>query len=229
MIARSRDGNGARTGRGPSGRTEFLVSVVVTVAVLFVSIGCSQPESGVSAGSAAFAGPGDDGGDVAPAASAPLPDSWSLGRSATGAEVAALDIDIMPDGRGLPPGSGDHAAGADVYLANCAACHGMSGEGTPTAGPLVGADPESGFRARTVGHYWPYSTTAFDYIRRAMPWDRPGTLSNDEVYAVVAWILAENGVIERDAVMDATTLAAVEMPSRDRFVPDDRPGGSVVR
>ncbi len=164
-----------------------------------------------------------------PAASERVPESWHLGRAATEADVRAVDIDVMPDGRGLPPGSGDHATGAALYVTSCAPCHGPAGEGTPLAGPLVDRDPESGFRRRTVGHYWPYATTAFDYIRRSMPWDAPGTLSDDEVYALVAWILAENGVIGRADVMDATTLPAVAMPARDRFVPDDRRGGSVVR
>jgi len=184
--------------------------------------GEAQPRSGAGVAAAASA-------PLLPAASEALPDSWHLGRTATTSETAAIDIDVMPDGRGLPPGSGDHGAGAEVYATSCAPCHGPVGEGTPIAGPLIDSDPVSGFRRRTVGHFWPYATTAFDYVRRAMPWDAPGTLTDDQVYAVVAWILAENGVIERTAIMNAETLPQVAMPGRDRFVRDDRVGGPEVR
>lgn len=192
---------------------------------LGAALGCG-PAGSEAQGATANGGAGVD---RQIAATEPVPASWHLGRAATEADVRALDIDVMPDGRGLPPGSGDHAAGAGLYTTSCAPCHGPAGEGTPLAGPLVDPDPEAGFRRRTVGHYWPYATTAFDYIRRSMPWDAPGTLSDDQVYALVAWILAENGVIGQSDVMDATTLPAVVMPASDRFVPDDRPGGPVVR
>ena len=142
----------------------------------------------------------------------------------------------MPDGTGLPEGEGTHAAGAPIYLRHCASCHGRSGEGG-SAAPLVGYAPETAppFGPRyeawrgdgedvpfTVGNYWPYATTLFDYIRRAMPSNTPGTLANDEVYALTAWLLAENGIIEADAVMNATSLPQVEMPARDVFVPQER-------
>ena len=133
-------------------------------------------------------------------------------------------------------GEGTAASGAPIYARECASCHGAAGEGG-IADPLVGYEPEStppfgpryeawrgaGDDVRfTVGNYWPYATTLYDYILRAMPSDAPGTLQPEEVYSLVAWILAENGIIARDAVMDAATLPAVEMPARDIFVPQER-------
>jgi cytochrome c len=180
--------------------------------------------------------------DVHPAPE--LPARFGAGRPATAAEIAAWDIDISPDGRGLPPGSGTAPQGAQVFLAKCAACHGASGEGQvgpPTAGlpaapKLIGRDPREGFPfgqdsklVKTVGNYWPYATTVFDYVRRTMPITAPGSLTNNEVYALVAFLLAQNEIIDRSAVMDQSTLAAVKMPARDRFVPDDRKGGAGFR
>jgi cytochrome c len=161
------------------------------------------------------------------------PQRFAVGRAATAAEIAAIDVDINPKGEGLPPGSGSHAQGALVYAAKCAVCHGPKGEGTaPPNAALVGrthadflfANDKRG--VKTVGNYWPYATTLFDYIRRAMPQTAPGTLSPDETYAVIAWLLAENEVIPRDRVLDAASLPQVKMPARDRFVRDDRTGGA---
>lgn len=202
-----------------------LVVAVALVGAVALSA-CSGEASRSSEGAGVAAEPNEL---LSPASSETVPESWHLGRVATDSEISALDIDIMPDGRGLPPGSGDHAAGAPIYATTCAPCHGPAGEGTPLGAALVDPNPETGFRRRTVGHYWPYSTTAFDYIRRAMPWDSPGTLTNDQVYAVVAWLLAENGVIDRSATMSAQTLPEVDMPGRSRFVRDDRNGGREVR
>src|SRR5690606_26857041 len=135
----------------------------------------------------------------------------------------------MPDGRGLPPGRGTPVQGAEVYTARCAICHGAQGEGTPLGMALVGRNPGDSFRfespdgadrPKTIGNYWPYATTLFDYIRRAMPFDRPGSLSDEEVYAVSAYLLYRNEIIDREAVLDAGTLPRVRMPARDRFVPD---------
>ena len=117
-------------------------------------------------------------------------------------------------------------AGADVYAAKCAPCHGPLGEGGPNDRLVPQPGQEGG---RTIGTWWPYSTTLFDYVRRAMPWDRPGSLSNQEVYAVVAWLLNQNGLVPDNAVMDATSLPQVEMPARSRFVPDDREAYTSVR
>ena len=155
-----------------------------------------------------------------------------IGRAATPAEIRAWDIDANPSGAGLPAGRGTVAEGARVYATQCAACHGARGEGIAPFPKLIGRDPQ-GFTfgrdpklVKTVGNYWPYATTLFDYVNRAMPFTAPGTLTPDQVYGVVAWLLAENGIVPRTAVMDARTLPAVRMPARDRFVKDDRRGGA---
>jgi cytochrome c len=161
-----------------------------------------------------------------PASSARLPDTFGFGRTATLDDIARLDIDVQPDGTGLPPGSGTVAEGARTWERSCRGCHGAEGEGA-TAAPLVGRDPDS--QRVTVGNYWPYATTLYDYINRAMPRPAPGTLTSDQIYGLVAWILAKNEILDEDAVMNAETLPAVVMPARDRFVPDDRRGGPEVR
>lgn len=165
------------------------------------------------------------------------PDAFGLGVAATEEEIRAWDIDVMPDGTGLPPGSGSVTDGANVYRERCAACHGETG----TEGPndrLVGREPREGFpfaespevRAmRTIGNYWPYATTIFDYVNRAMPQNAPGSLTADEVYAVTAFLLYRNEIVAEDAVMNAQTLPAVAMPARDRFVEDNRLGGPAIR
>jgi mono/diheme cytochrome c family protein len=143
----------------------------------------------------------------------------NLGREATPAEVAGWDISIPPDGSGLPPGRGTAAAGAPVYAAKCQSCHGEKGAGQPNdrlvggQGTLAGPTP-----VRTIGSYWPYATTVFDYVRRAMPYQQPQSLTNDEVYAVTAYLLHLNGVIADGDVMDAQTLPQVKMPNRDNFI-----------
>jgi cytochrome c len=153
------------------------------------------------------------------------PGRFGFGTEAGEARVALWDVDVKPDGEGLPPGRGSVAEGERVYMTHCAACHGPTG----TEGPndrLVGTEPWSEWPGSlTVGGYWPYATTLYDYIRRAMPQLTPGILSADQTYAVVAHILHLNGIVEEDAVMDAETLPAVRMPARDRFVADDRTGG----
>lgn len=158
-----------------------------------------------------------------------------IGRAATADEIKKLDIDVMPDGRGLPPGKGTVAEGATIYAAKCASCHGKTGEGA-SAERLVATDSGRSFDfamnaklVKAVGNYWPYATTLYDYTYRAMPFMQPGTLTPDETYALVAYILALNKVIPEDAVMDAKSLPAVKMPARDRFVIDNRKGGKVVK
>jgi cytochrome c len=152
---------------------------------------------------------------------------YGFGTTAGEQEIAAVDIDAMPDGRGLPPGSGTYVQGAEVYAVQCAACHGEQLEGIPDLGgdKLIGGRGSlaSGSPIKTIESYWPYATTVFDYVKRAMPFPAPGSLSDDEVYAVSAFILAEAGIIGRDQVMNATTLPEVLMPNRDGFVPDPRP------
>lgn len=160
---------------------------------------------------------------------AQAPARFGFGRPATPQEIAAIDIDIMPDGRGLPPGRGNAAEGAVIYAAKCAQCHGKTG----TEGPndiLVGREPRTRFPfaqnpklPHTIGNYWPYATTVFDYVRRAMPPLAPGSLTDDEVYALTAFLLHANELIAADAVMDKATLASVVMPARQYFVPESRP------
>ena len=152
----------------------------------------------------------------------PAPDGASarfgFGRAASDAEIARLDIDVRPDGAGLPEGGATARDGAPLYRRRCASCHGAQGEGG-TANRLVSTGGAPGL---TIGSYWPYATTVFDYVRRAMPTNAPGSLSDQEVYAVTAWLLARNGLIGDDDAMTADTLPGVTMPARDRFVPDDR-------
>ncbi len=169
------------------------------------------------------------------AASDVTPQRWGIGRAATPAEISALDIDVMPDGTGLPPGSGTVPRGAELYAERCEVCHGENGQDGPFA-YLSGREPRDGFPfatqaglRRTIGNYWPYATTLFDYNRRAMPFDDPGTLEPDEVYNLVAYLLFLNELVPESAVMDAATLPQVVMPARDRFVEDNRRGGTEIR
>ncbi len=149
--------------------------------------------------------------------------SYGLGREATAAEVESLDITIGPEGRELPAGSGSVAEGAQVYEVRCKECHGDQGIGGDQAA-LVGT-PEQLKQARpikTVGSYWPYATTLFDYTSRAMPFEEPGTLTADQVYAVTAYVLHINGIVDENARLDRESLPKVEMPNRGGFVPDPR-------
>jgi S-disulfanyl-L-cysteine oxidoreductase SoxD len=155
-----------------------------------------------------------------------LPAHFGYGRTATPAEIATLNWSVLPDGTGLPPGEGTVESGASLYRAQCASCHGVEGEGTPAGNRLVGWEPIDGTGwNRTIGNYWPYATTLFDYIRRTMPFEAPGSLTDEEVYALTAYLLHRNEIIPADGVMNRGTLPRVEMPARDRFVPDDRDAG----
>jgi len=154
---------------------------------------------------------------------------YGFGATPSAEEIAAVDIDAMPDGRGLPPGSGTYQDGREIFMAQCAACHGEDLQGIPDVG--IGGDRLIGGRgslasdspAKTVESYWPHATTVFDYVKRAMPFHAPGSLSDDEVYAVTAFILGETDIIGRDDVVNAETLPQVQMPNRDGFVSDPRP------
>lgn len=142
-----------------------------------------------------------------------------LGKEATPEQIAAWDISIAPDGEGLPSGSGTAIKGAAVYALQCLACHGHEGAGSLNNRLVGGHGSMSGSTPiRTVGSYWPYATTVFDYIRRAMPYNLSGTLTNEETYAVTAYLLFLNGIIDEDEIMDAQTLSQVQMPNRDNFV-----------
>ena len=158
-----------------------------------------------------------------------------IGRVATEGEIAKVDIDVRPDGKGLPEGKGTFAEGAKVYAAKCQSCHGANGAGG-SAERLVNRESGTNWDfatnpklVKTVGNYWPYATTLYDYTYRAMPFMQPGTLSPDETYSLVAYILALNKIVAEDAVMDRASLPKVVMPSRDRFVMDNRKGGKVVK
>jgi len=196
---------------------------VAVAAILAVSVAaCSAPNNSSTS----------ETEGVALAQSPPgAPARFAFGKPADSALVALWARDVRPDGAGLPPGKGSASQGKGVYLAHCAMCHGPTGTEGP-APPLVGGDAwgKGGPpKLQTIGSYWPYATTLFDYIPRAMPQNAPGSLTADETYAVIAWLLASNGIVSTDAVLDASTLPAVRMPARDRFVRDNRRGGPEIR
>jgi mono/diheme cytochrome c family protein len=154
---------------------------------------------------------------------------YGLGHPISPAELAPWDIDVRADGQGLPPGHGSVAEGRQVYADVCAACHGEKGEGRSVPGAVGGFDRLVGgdgtlatnHPVKTVGSYWPYATTLFDYVRRAMPFNAPQSLGNDQVYAVSAYILFLNGVIAENSVLDAKSLPQVKMPNRNGFITED--------
>jgi cytochrome c len=148
-----------------------------------------------------------------------------IGRVPRAGELRTLDISVAPDGTGLPAGHGTGRDGAALYQSLCAACHGARGEGVGEFPALVGGTGSlrTSTPVLTVGSYWPYATTLWDYIHRAMPYMTPGVLAVDQVYAVTAYILALNGVIPVDTLLTETTLPRVRMPNRDGFVTDPRP------
>ena len=154
--------------------------------------------------------------------------NYGFGTPASAADIAKIDIDVMPDGRGAPPGQGTYAEGKKVYAAQCASCHGadmakpVKGTG---AAPLRGGRGTltSGKPKKTVESYWPYASTLFDFTKRAMPFYEPGSMKDSDIYAVVAYILAEGGIISKDTVMNAKALANVKMPNRNGFISDPRP------
>jgi len=160
---------------------------------------------------------------AAPASAA----KFDFGTTPSAAEIAAVNIDAMPDGRGLPPGSGTPAKGKEVYASKCAACHGDKLQGVGAAGgaALIGGRGSIGTpkTKKTVESYWPYASTLFDYVRRAMPFNEPGSLSNDEIYAVSAYVLSMGKIIGDKDVMNAKTLPKVNMPNKDGFIADPRP------
>jgi mono/diheme cytochrome c family protein len=152
--------------------------------------------------------------------------TYGFGQPASPEQIAGWDIDIAPDGAGLPPGSGTVQQGEALFAKLGAKCHGAKGEGTDNGPALVGGTGSltTDKPVKTVGSYWPYATTLFDYIRRAMPADKPQSLSPDEVYALCAFILHLNGIVPEDAVMDAKSLPQVVMPNHAGFTsPDPRP------
>jgi cytochrome c len=163
---------------------------------------------------------------------APAKPAVGYGKPIAEADIAPWNIDIRtPDGRGLPAGSGTAAQGKVVYDQKCASCHGADAKGGPVYGTMVGGIGSFTTNARvlTPGSMYPYAPILFDYIRRAMPMDRPQSLTPNEVYALSAYLLNLNGLIPAGAVMDATTLPKVQMPNRNGFIVDDRPDVKAVR
>lgn len=154
---------------------------------------------------------------------------FGVGRPATEAEIRDWDIDVNADGEGLPDGRGTAEQGATYYAALCASCHGAAGEGTATAAQLVRPDTGASPTRRNVATHWPYAPPLFDYIRRAMPPGQAAPLGTDTLYALVAHLLTANHIAPPGWVADRSTLPQVLMPSRDRFVPDDRAGGRRLR
>jgi cytochrome c len=143
----------------------------------------------------------------------------NLGVGISAADAAAWDINIQPDGSGLPPGAGKAADGAKIYATKCIACHGTDGAGQPNDRLVGGQGTLTQFaQVRTLGSYWPYATTVFDYIRRAMPFQAPESLTNGEAYALTAYLLAKNGIIRERDEINARTLPKVRMPNRDGFI-----------
>ena len=156
-------------------------------------------------------------------APAQTPDYKNVGPTPTAQEIQAMDIAIGTDGKELPPGSGNAKAGGALFAQKCAACHGESQEGSAQAPALVGGKGTlaSLHPKMTAGSYWPFATTIFDYIRRAMPRYQEGSLKVDEVYSLTAFILYRNDIIKEDDVIDATALPKIKMPNRDGFIPQN--------
>lgn len=160
------------------------------------------------------------------------PASFGFGRAANDGEIKLWDIDIRPDGLGLPPGSGNAVQGKAIYALKCAACHGAEGKELPSVklpAPALVSDTTAGSKPKTIGNYWPYATTVFDYVRRTMPYNLPGSLSDNDVYSITAYLLSANQIIKPTTIMDAHTLPAVVMPAKKLYIRDDRKGGPEVK
>lgn len=152
------------------------------------------------------------------------PAEFHIGTSASKSFISKWDIDVRPDGKGLPMGEADLKSGALIYSEKCAKCHGVNGY----EGPEDKLVSDSTGR-NTIGNYWPYATTIFDYVRRAMPFDQPGSLSDQEVYDITAYLLFLNKIIQKDTRINEKTLPQIEMPAKKHYVLDDRRGGKEIR
>jgi len=162
----------------------------------------------------------------------PAPERFGFGKPVSTQEVAKLDIDIRPDGKGLPAGQGTVLPGKLIYTAKCASCHAADGRqipGVKLPGPPLVSDTLAKGKPKTIGNYWPYATTLFDYLRRTMPYNAPGSLTDAEVYSLTAYLLNANQIIKADATMNAVTLPKVVMPAKKLFITDTRRGGNEVK
>jgi cytochrome c len=211
-----------------SAKLKLAAAALAGVAVLW---GCATT-GGSSGGMAAKSSSGVPLGASGPHAVQPLPDKPRFGKPVSEADLAAWNIDIRtPDGLGLPAGRGSVAEGKKIYEAKCIACHGAEAKGGSVYGTMVGGigSFKGSPRVLTPGSMYPYAPILFDYIRRSMPMDRPQSLTANEVYAVSAYLLNLNGLVPANAIMDAQSLAKVQMPNRDGFLIDDRPDSKAVR
>jgi len=214
-------------------RSARLRSVCAVAAAALALAACAAMRDSMSGGGmAAKSADGIPLGVAGPHPVQPLPDKPHFGQPISEADVAAWNIDVRTsDGRGLPAGHGSVAEGRELYAAKCASCHGPEAKGGPVYGTMVGGIGSftTNSRVLTPGSMYPYAPILFDYIRRAMPMDRPQSLTANEVYALSAYLLALNGLVAADAVMDAQSLPKVQMPNREGFVLDDRPDTHAVR
>ena len=211
-----------------SAKLKLAVAALAGVAAVW---GCASTGGG-GGGMAVKSSSGIPLGASGPHVVQPLPDKPRFGKPVSEADLAAWNIDIRtPDGLGLPAGRGSVAEGKKVYEEKCIACHGADGKGGAVYGTMVGGigSFKGSPRVLTPGSMYPYAPILFDYIRRSMPMDRPQTLTANEVYAVSAYLLNLNGLVPANAVMDAQSLAKVQMPNRDGFLIDDRPDSKAVR
>jgi S-disulfanyl-L-cysteine oxidoreductase SoxD len=158
------------------------------------------------------------------------PSTFGFGRMASPKEIDSLNIDVAPDGEGLPPGSGTVIEGSNLYAQRCAACHGKRGKEGPYDKLVASTEADSPIRGdTTIGNYWPYATTLYDYIHRAMPYGSPGTLTPGEVYSLTAFLLFKNHIIDSTIIIDSKNLPQIIMPARELFFVDDRKGGREIK
>ena len=220
-VSWSGDADTSRRARGLPSR----VGSGLLVALLVVLTACGPGETADGAPGGGAAQMASASSDYADALPDHAPARFGFGEEATGERIALWDIDVRPDGEGLPPGSGTVAEGREVYMTYCVACHGPTGTEGPNDVLVDTTSWELHPPSRAVGTFWPHATTLYDYIRKAMPQLTPGILDEDQVYAVIAYILHLNDIVPEDAVMSAETLPEVVMPAAGRFVEDDRRGG----